>query len=112
MSKSKRTRRAQTKTCQSRKIVKEEIEKNRPLKTSKILEILQNAPNFVGCFAEDEIEFIRIQSFPAFFIINIDSSEKPGSHWIALGIYNDDVEIFDTLGFKIFKWSSSKSSVI
>ena len=112
MSESKRARRAQTKTCQSRKILKEEIEKNKPLETFKILEILQNAPNFVGCFAEDQIEFTRIQSFPAFFIINIDSSEKPGSHWIALGIYKDMVEIFDTLGFKIFKWSSIPCSLL
>ena len=106
MQKSKRQRRDQTQTCEGREIIKTEITKRRPLKTQKILSILQGAPNFVGCLAEDQIEFTRIQSFPAFFIVNIDSSDKNGSHWISIGIFNDSVEIFDTLGFKIFKWAS------
>ena len=28
-----------------------------------------------------------------------------GSHWIAIGIFNDKIEIFDPLGFDIFNWS-------
>ena len=106
MQKSKRQRRAEEKTCQSRKIIEKEIKKNRPIKTTTILTILKESPNFFGCLAEDQTEFTTIQSFPAFFIVNIDSSDKEGSHWIALGIFQDSVEIFDTLGFKIFKWSS------
>ena len=106
MSKSKRQRRAEEKTCKNRKIIKKEIQKNKPIKTSKILTILKDSPDFFGCLAEDQTEFTTIQSFPAFFIVNIDSSDKEGSHWIALGIFKDSVEIFDTLGFKIFKWSS------
>ena len=106
MPKPKRKRRAKTQTCKSRKILKAEIKKDRPLTTKKILKILQGTPNFVGCLAENETEYTRIQSFPAFFIVNIDSSDKKGSHWIAIGIFKDSVEIFDTLGFKIFKWAS------
>lgn len=105
MSKSKR-KRPKAEICQSSKILKKEIEKNRPLETIKILNILHDAPNFVACLAQDETEFTRVQSFPAYFIVNIDSSDKKGSHWIALGIFKESVEIFDTLGFKIFKWSS------
>ena len=106
MSKSKRQRRNEEKTCKNRKIIKKEIQKNKPITTSKILTILKDSPNFFGCLAEDQTEFTTIQSFPAFFIVNIDSSDKEGSHWIALGIFKESVEIFDTLGFKIFKWSS------
>jgi len=106
MSKSKRQRRAEEKTCQNRKIIKTEIKKKRPIKTSTILTILKESPNFFGCLAEDQTEFTAIQSFPAFFIVNIDSSDEEGSHWIALGIFKESVEIFDTLGFKIFKWKS------
>ena len=106
MSKSKRQRRKEEKTCKNRKIIKKEIQKNKPITTSKILTILKDSPNFFGCLAEDQTEFTTIQSFPAFFIVNIDSSDKEGSHWIALGIFKESVEIFDTLGFKIFKWSS------
>ena len=106
MQESKRQRRAKEETCENRKIIKKEIQKNKPIRTSKILTILKNSPHFFGCLAEDQTEFTTIQSFPAFFIVNIDSSDKEGSHWIALGIFQDSVEIFDTLGFKIFKWSS------
>ena len=107
MSKSKRERRKEEeKTCESREIIKKEIQKNKPITTSKILKILKDCPNFFGCLAEDQTEFTTIQSYPAFFIVNIDSSDKEGSHWISLGIYKESVEIFDTLGFKIFKWSS------
>ena len=105
MQESKRAR-SKEKICQSNQILKKEIEKNRPLETIKILNILQGAPNFVGCLAQDETEFTRVQSLPAFFIVNIDSSDEKGSHWIALGIFKESVEIFDTLGFKIFKWKS------
>ena len=106
MSESKRKGRKEEKACKNRKIIKKEIQKNKPITTSKILTILKDSPNFFGCLAEDQTEFTTIQSFPAFFIINIDSSDKEGSHWISLGIFQESVEIFDTLGFKIFKWSS------
>ena len=105
MSKSKRIRRAEEKTCQSRKIIQKEIKKDKALKTIQILNILKDAPHFVDCLAEDEIASTKIQSFPSYFIVNIDSSDQSGSHWIAVGIYKDMIEIFDPLGFKIFKWS-------
>ena len=63
------------------------------------------SPNFIGCFAENELNNLTITSFPSFLIANIDSSEMKGSHWIAIGIFNDKIEIFDPLGFDIFNWS-------
>ena len=66
---------------------------------------LNCSPNFIGCYAEDQLENLRITSFPCFLIVNIDSSELPGSHWIGLGIFQDEIEIFDPLGFNIFNWS-------
>ncbi len=63
------------------------------------------SPNFIGCFAENELNNLTITSFPSFLIVNIDSSEMKGSHWIAVGIFNDKIEIFDPLGFDIFNWS-------
>jgi len=61
--------------------------------------------NFIGCFAENELNNLTITSFPSFLIANIDSSEMKGSHWIAIGIFNDKIEIFDPLGFDIFNCS-------
>ena len=66
---------------------------------------LKCTPNFIGCFAQDELENLTITSFPSFLIVNIDSSESQGSHWIAIGIFTERIEIFDSLGFDIFNWT-------
>ena len=66
---------------------------------------LKCSPNFIGCFAQDELENLAVTSFPSFLIVNIDSANMSGSHWIAIGIFQNDVEIFDPLGFDIFNWS-------
>ena len=63
------------------------------------------SPSFIGCFAENELNNLTITSFPSFLIVNTDSSDMTGSHWIAVGIFHDKIEIFDPLGFDIFNWS-------
>ena len=86
-----------------------EIEKvkkeQKGLTSTKITSWLKCSPNFIGCFAEDQLENLTITSFPSFLIVNIDSTKLPGSHWIALGIFHDRIEIFDALGFDLFNWS-------
>ena len=71
----------------------------------QITKWLSCSPNFIGCFAENELDKLTITSFPCYLIVNIDSNTLNGSHWIALGIFNDTIEIFDPLGFDIFNWS-------
>ena len=66
---------------------------------------LNCSSHFIGCFAEDELAGISITSFPCFLIVNIDSSDMIGSHWIAIGVFTDKIEIFDPLGFQFFNWS-------
>ena len=75
------------------------------LSAEKITKWLKCCPNFLGCFAEDELSNLTVTSFPSFLIVNIDSTQLPGSHWIAIGIFNDKIEIFDALGFDLFNWS-------
>ena len=70
-----------------------------------ILNSLSCFDNFLGCFAQDELEKLVITNFPCFIIVNLDSSDMNGSHWIAIGIFRDYVEIFDPLGFNIFSWT-------
>ena len=70
-----------------------------------IISSLACAPNFIGCFAENELNDLTITSFPSFLIVNIDSSEMEGSHWIAIGVFKEKIEIFDPLGFDIFNWT-------
>ena len=73
--------------------------------SSTITTLLHCVPNFIGCFAENEVSNIIFNSFPCFLIVNIDSSSMPGSHWLALGIFRNQIEIFDPLGFNFFNWS-------
>ena len=40
------------------------------------------------------------------YSLNIDSFYLPGSHWLAIGLFKDTLEIFDPLGFKMFLWES------
>ena len=65
---------------------------------------LKCSSNFLGCYAEDELDSLKLTSFPCFLIANIDSSNMKGTHWIAIGVFKDTIEIFDSLGFDIFNW--------
>ena len=67
----------------------EKVQKDQKgLTTSQITKWLNCAPNFIGCFAEDELQNVTITSFPSFLIVNVDSTSMPGSHWIAIGIFS------------------------
>ena len=70
----------------------------------KLLQILKCVPNFLGVFAEDETANLTFSSFPSFIIVNLDKRSMSGSHWIAIGIFQNTLEIFDSLGFQVFNW--------
>ena len=86
------------------KAIKETKETKKPLTCSKILKILACFPNFLGCFAQDSIDQLFLQSLPCLFLVNIDSHQEPGSHWIVVGLFDKTIEIFDPLGFKFYNW--------
>ena len=51
-----------------------------------------------GVYARDEIPN-EINTFPTGYIVNTDSSNKPGRHWLAFYLKSrDDVELFDSYG--------------
>ena len=83
----------------------QKTENQKGLTTETLARLLSGTRNFIGVYAEDELNTLIITSFPSFLICNIDSSSQPGSHWIALGIFRHTIEIFDSSGFKIFLWS-------
>ena len=66
--------------------------------------ILKNAPNFLGCFSQDELENITICSLPVYLVVNFDHSYSTGTHWIAIRISKHCLEIFDPLGFNTLRW--------
>ena len=94
--------------CNLQSIQRKITQKNKTKKgtsSSTINSLLRCVPNFIGCFAENEVSGIVFQSLPCFLVVNVDSSNLPGSHWLAIGIFEKRIEIFDPLGFKFFNWS-------
>ena len=88
--------------CKKIKTKIKEKKNQKTVNTSLLLDLLQSTRNFIGVYAEDELETITISSFPSLLICNTDSHSLPGSHWIAIGIFRDAVEIFDPGGFRLF----------
>ena len=70
--------------------------------------LLKNYKNFIRCFSKDQIKLIENNKS---MIINLQDSNQPGSHWIALKIVNNTIFVFDSFGigyipidiFKIYK---------
>jgi len=61
------------------------------LRSGKIL----LGPQFIGVFPLDEIPFIQ----PGGFIVNSQSANLPGEHWIAVFVSPTKIEVFDPMGF-------------
>ena len=89
---SKRQRKEKIKKEISRKVRSSIQQKIKEIKISKkgltsnfLCDVMCNQPNFIGVVPQDFIKNIRIESFPISLIINIDTSNKPGSHLVGLG---------------------------
>ena len=79
--------------------------KTNQMSASFITKALKCSPNFIGCFAENQLKSLTVTQFPCFLIVNVDSTDTSGSHWLAIGIFKNSIEIFDPLGFTIFNWA-------
>lgn len=53
-------------------------------------------PNFLGVFAINKIPTSSVSQFS--FIVNNQSHNLPGQHWIAVSVKNKKAYIFDPLG--------------
>ena len=88
--------------------IKREIQKAHKLKvginSSTIDYFVGSLANFLGVFAQDQLFSLSVKSFPVFLIVNFDSSDGDGTHWIALRLSKRAIEIFDPLGFNISRW--------
>ena len=90
-----------------------EIKKTKKGVTSGfITENLKCLPSFLGCFPENNLSSLIVNFYPSFFIVNIDSDHMEGSHWLAIGIFKNSIEIYDPLGFKIFNWNRIPCSLL
>ena len=94
------------------KELKKAFKKKSGLASNIINKMLVCSSNFIGCYAENEVESLSFGSLPCFLIVNLDSTNMNGSHWIALGIFKSKIEIFDSLGFDIFNWPRLPSKLL
>ena len=77
--------------------------KQKGLTECDLITFLKSSPHFLGCYSDDEISKLILKP-PCFIIVNLDASDSPGSHWVALGIFKNSVEVFDSLGFDLLSW--------
>lgn len=71
------------------------------MNTLQLLNLLENdqalGQMFLGVFPADQLP--RISSLPSALIVNLDPSNKPGSHWVALYFNKSgNCEYFDSYG--------------
>ena len=96
--------------------IKKEIKKEKinqlGLSSTKINFFLRDIPNFIGCYAQDELKNIYFQSLPVFFVVNFDSSIYGGTHWIAIYLAKKRLEIFDPLGFNVSRWPNIPNQLL
>ena len=77
--------------------------KQKGLTDCDIISFLKSSPHFLGCYSDDEISKLILKP-TCFLIVNLDTSDRPGSHWVALGIFKNSIEVFDSLGFDLLSW--------
>ena len=66
------------------------------MNTFDIINRLKHVKGFVGVFARDKLP--PIKNVPSYFVFNTDPSDKPGTHWIAVAVFQNRVEYFDATG--------------
>ena len=67
---------------------------------------------FQVVYPSDELP-ATVASFPALFIANVDTSEKPGSHWVAFYFTKDQKgEIFDSYGLPPSNYTGTFSAFL
>ena len=65
---------------------------------------------FQGVYPSDKLP-TSVSSFPALFIANVDTSEKPGLHWVAFYFTKDsEEEFFDSYGLPPSNYTGTFSS--
>lgn len=74
------------------------------MNTQQLKRIFSANADFVGVFPSDQIPLIQPSFIVKCLIINLDPSNKPGSHWVALSYHRNklgrnEMEYFDSYGF-------------
>ena len=65
---------------------------------NEINQKLRKTENYLGTFAIDELNSLKISLYPSFLVVNLDLRKNSGTHWIAIALYLNDIFICDSLG--------------
>ena len=71
------------------------------MSAKKINESLKNVKQYLGSFNINELNEIKIDSFPLFVIINISSNKKTVPYYISVAVYSKASFICDSLGYLV-----------
>ena len=72
------------------------------ISTNNLISCLRNLSCFKGVIPQDYLDKIILESKMC-FVVNVDFSTQPGSHWIAIHIEDLKCFIIDSLGLKFMK---------
>src|SRR3977135_695711 len=67
------------------------------LKTSELRQVMRKDPAFLGVFALDRIPSV-VKRRNVKLIVNLDTSRKPGSHWVAIMKKDNIGYYYDSFG--------------
>ena len=85
----------------TRNRIRKEIQKITKTKEGVTTQFLQTSlnhlPNFIGVFSIDQILKLQLDLDDC-FVVNLDFSTQPGSHWIAIKLSQDKCFVIDSLG--------------
>ena len=87
-----------------KKEIKKALKTKKGLSCKNILRLSRSLPKFIGCFSEDKLVELQFPVKPCYLLVNTDSAREKGTHWIAIALDRNSIEIFDPLGFQIFRW--------
>ena len=65
---------------------------------NKINQKLRKTENYLGTFAIDELNSLKISLYPSFLVVNLDLRKNSGTHWIAIALYLNHIYICDSIG--------------
>lgn len=69
------------------------------LYSDEIDEYFKDQPMYSGTIASDQISELPL-TLPQGFVMNLDKSNQPGSHWVSIYMDQDSIEYFDPLADK------------
>ena len=88
----------------TKKELKKSLKSKKGITCDTILRLAKTLPRFIGCFSADKINKLQFPVKPVYLIVNTDNSGQTGSHWLVIAVFSRVIEVFDPLGFQIFRW--------